>query len=63
MTFDTNANYPKSYRNHQLWRLDANNHEEIAKIFAFSRVAHRYDIDFWSETFRIGDPVSLIFLS
>lgn len=60
--FASSVEAHKSYENYQLWRLHVNNNEQVAKILEFSRIAHRYDINFWSEEFRIGVPVSLFFV-
>ncbi|CAF0819240.1 unnamed protein product [Rotaria sordida] len=59
MTIVTNGNYAKSYANHQLWRLHVTNNEQIAKILAFSRIAHLHDINFWSKHFRIHEPIDI----
>ncbi|CAF0833065.1 unnamed protein product [Rotaria sordida] len=59
MTIGTNGNYAKSYANHQLWRLHVTNNEQIAKILAFSRIAHLHDINFWSKHFRIHEPIDI----
>ncbi|CAF4417589.1 unnamed protein product [Rotaria sp. Silwood2] len=59
MVILVNANYTRSYANHQLWRLHVTNREQLAKILAFSRIAHLHDINFWSEHFRIHEPIDV----
>ncbi|CAF3337809.1 unnamed protein product, partial [Rotaria sp. Silwood2] len=59
MVILVNANYTRSYTNHQLWRLHVTNREQLAKILAFSRIAHLHDINFWSEHFRIHEPIDV----
>lgn len=56
--FALNVHAYKSYANHQLWRLHVKTNEQVARILEFSRTAHRHDINFWSEEFRINVPVS-----
>ena len=57
VTIGTKANYAKSYANHQLWRVHLKNDEQVAKIVAFSQIAHLHDLDFWSKHFRLDEPV------
>ncbi|CAF3973238.1 unnamed protein product [Adineta steineri] len=59
LTIGTSVSYEKSYANHQVWRLHITNNEQIAKISAFSHIAHLHDINFWSEHFRIDESVDV----
>jgi hypothetical protein len=47
----------KTYLQHQLWRLNVTNDEQVNKILEFSRIAHQHGINFWSDEFRSHIPV------
>lgn len=53
----TNADDVKSYSGHQLWRLRASNKHQTDKLQEFSRRAYQYNVNFWSEEFRVDLPV------
>ena len=53
-----NADTVKSYSGYQLWRLKATNNHQIHKLLDFSRRAHQYNVNFWSEEFRVDLPVN-----
>ena len=52
-----NADSVKSYSGHQLWRLRATNKYQTETLLEFSRLAHQYNVNFWSEEFRVDLPV------
>jgi hypothetical protein len=56
-TANLNVYAYKTYSQYQLWRLHVTNNEQVAKLLDFSRIAHQFDINFWSEEFRINIPV------
>jgi hypothetical protein len=58
-TFNSNVFAYKSYSQHQLWRLQVTNNEQVGKLLDFSRQAYKHNINFWSEEFRMNIPVSL----
>ena len=55
----TSASAYKSYSNHQLWRLTVNNNNQLQKLIDFSRTAYKFDINFWSDEFRVDSPVDI----
>ena len=59
----SNIDAEKTYSRHQLWRLNIKNIQQLSKIIEFSRIAHRHDINFWSDEFRINVPVSVLICS
>lgn len=52
-----NANTVKSYSGYQVWRLQATNDDQIRKLLDFSHRAHQFNVNFWSEEFRVDLPV------
>ncbi|CAF0866470.1 unnamed protein product [Didymodactylos carnosus] len=47
------------YNNHQLWRLNLSTNQQVAQILELKREAHKYNLDFWTETFRTHVPVDV----
>lgn len=57
-TIHADAEGYKTYSQHQLWRLEMKNNEQVGQLLDFSRRAHDHGVNFWSEEFRINVPVS-----
>lgn len=49
----------RTYSQHQLWRLNITNNAQLAKILEFRHIAHRHDINFWSDEFHRNMPVRI----
>jgi hypothetical protein len=59
-TINLNVYAFKSYSQYQLWRLTVTNNEQIGKLLDFSRTAHKFNINFWSERFHVDMPVNFL---
>ena len=57
---NANVNAFKSYSQYQLWRLHTTNNDQVGRLLEFSHRAHKHNVNFWSDDFRVNTPVNFI---
>lgn len=60
LVVNINVNAYKSYSQHQLWRLNVTNDEQVKQLIDFRRKSYEHNINFWSEDVRINIPVNFL---